>query len=113
MELTLGVETDDKRRGHVVTQAKDNWERPIGSSHSNQIMDTSEYLIEMADGTTEMYCTNFIADNMFAQVDDEGNQYQLLSEIVDHKRDGSPISISEGTVKSKSGNERLKPTTRG
>ena len=29
---------------------------------------------------------------MFAQVDDEGNRYQLLSEIVDHRRDGSEIT---------------------
>jgi hypothetical protein len=39
------------------------------------------------DGTMEKYATNVIADNMFAQVDDEVNVFQLLLEIMDHKKD--------------------------
>jgi len=94
MELVLGVGTGDERKGRVVKKSRDNWGRPIGRAHSNPIMDTSEYLVEMADGITEKYRANVIAENMFAQVDDEGSQFQLLSEIVDHKKDGSAFSIS-------------------
>ena len=47
MEVVLGVGTGDESR--------DNWGRPIGRAHSNPIMDTSEYLVEMTDGTTEKY----------------------------------------------------------
>jgi hypothetical protein len=33
---------------------------------------------------------------MYAQVDDEGNTFQLLSEIVDHKKDRTAIDVSDG-----------------
>jgi hypothetical protein len=33
---------------------------------------------------------------MYAQVDSEGNQYQLLSEITDHRSDNSAIQIADG-----------------
>jgi hypothetical protein len=46
---------------------------PIGCAHSNPFIHTREYDVEFMDGTTEKYATNVIADNMYAQVDDEGS----------------------------------------
>ena len=54
-----------------------------------------------------------MAENMYAQVDDEGLQYLLLQEITDHRKGNSVVPISEGTVRSANGTERPKVTTQG
>jgi hypothetical protein len=56
---------------------------------------------------------NVIADNMYAQVDDEGNMFQLLDEIMDHKKDDTAIDIANGTVTLASGNVKPKIPTQG
>jgi hypothetical protein len=50
---------------------------------------------------------------MYAQVDDEGIMFQLLLEIMDHKKDGTAIDISNGMVTSVNGNTKPKITTQG
>jgi hypothetical protein len=54
-----------------------------------------------------------IADNIYAQVDDEGNMFQLLDEIMDHKKNDMVIDIANGVVTSLSGNVKPKITTQG
>jgi hypothetical protein len=54
-----------------------------------------------------------IAKNMYAQVDDEGNMFQLLDEIMDHKKDDMAIDIANGTVTLANGNVKPKITTQG
>jgi hypothetical protein len=50
---------------------------------------------------------------MYAQVDSEGNQCQLLSEITDHRFDHSAIQIADGFTTSHNVNCVPKSTTRG
>ena len=50
---------------------------------------------------------------MYAQVDDEGNEFILLDEITDHRSDASAIPITNGTIRSANGSEKPKKTTRG
>ena len=50
---------------------------------------------------------------MYAQVNNEGNKYLLLSEITDHKSDGSTIQIADGMTRSANEQEKPKVTTRG
>jgi hypothetical protein len=50
---------------------------------------------------------------MFAQVDSEGNQYLLLQEITDHKKDNSAIPISDSKISSVNGQSKPKITTQG
>ena len=113
MELTMGVGTDDERRGRVVKRSKGIGGEPIGRAHANPYFDTREYDIEFTDGTTERYSANVIADNMYAQVDDEGNMFQLLDEITNHKKDGTAVDISDGMITSKNGNVKPRITTQG
>jgi hypothetical protein len=113
MELTLGVGTDDKRWGRVVKQSEGIGGDPIGRAHSNPFFDMREYNVEFTDGTTEKYAANVIAENMYAQVDDEGNMFQLVLEIMDHKKDGTAIDISNGMVTSANGNTKPKIATQG
>ena len=50
---------------------------------------------------------------MFTQVDYEGNQYLLMNEITDHRKDNKAIPISDGMTRGHNGNESPKITTRG
>ena len=50
---------------------------------------------------------------MYAQIDSEGQQYQLLDEIVDHRSDNTAIPIEQGFVRSRNGNQVPKVTTKG
>jgi hypothetical protein len=50
---------------------------------------------------------------MYAQVNNEDNMFQLLDEIMDHKKDDTAIDIANGTVTSANGNAKPKITTQG
>ena len=52
-----------------------------------------------------------IVKNMFAQVNDEGHQYAIIDEIVDHRKDNSAILISEGMIRGTNGQEKPMITT--
>ena len=41
---------------------------------------------------------------MFSHIDGEGHNFQILSNITDHKSDGNEISISDRFIKSINGN---------
>jgi hypothetical protein len=104
MELNMAIGMDNERWGQVVKCLRGIGGEPIGHAHSNPFFDMREYDVEFMDRTTEKYATNGIADNMYAQVGDEGNMFQLLLEIMDHKKDGMAIDIMDGTVTSANGN---------
>ena len=87
--------------------------KAIGRAHANPLFDTREYEVEFTDGTRKKYQANITAENMFKQVDNEGNQYLLLQEITDHRKDNSAIPISDGTVQSSNGTVKPKVMTRG
>jgi hypothetical protein len=113
MELRMGVGTDDDRWGQVIKCAKGIGGEPVGHAHANPFFDMREYEVEFTNGTIDQYAANVIANNMYAQVDDEGNMFQLLDEIMDHKKDDMVIDIANGTVTLASGNVKPKITTQG
>ena len=53
-----------------------------------------EYEIEFTNGTHEKYQANVIAENMYAQVNDEGNEFLLL----DTSRDARKNSFETHTI---------------
>ncbi len=108
-ELIMNVGTNDERRGRVVKRSRGLDGEAIGRAHVNPLFDTRKYEVEFTDGTREKYQANIIAEN----VDDEGNQYMLLQEITDHKKDNSAIPMSEGMIQNSSGTSKPKVTTRG
>jgi hypothetical protein len=113
MELRMSAGMDDERWGWVIKCAKGIGGEPVGRAHANPFFDTREYEVKFTDGTIERYAANVIAENMYAQVDDEGNMFQLLDEIMDHKKDDTAIDIANGTVTTSSGNVKPKITTQG
>ena len=65
------------------------------------------------DGHKASLAANAIAENMFAQVDDEGNRFVMLESIVDHRTDGNEIKKDDAFIMSHNGGRRRKQTTRG
>ena len=97
----------------VIKRLKGNNSNPVGTLHNNPILNTSEYTIEMYDGSSQELNDNIIAESMFTQVNSEGHHYQLLKEITDHRKYRSEIPISDGMIPSNNGNVVPKKTSRG
>jgi hypothetical protein len=64
---------------------------------------TRMYEVEYLDGYKASLAANTIAENLFAQVDEEGNHYV----------DGSQLKENEAFIKSSNGGQRCKETTKG
>jgi hypothetical protein len=47
------------------------------------------YEVEFLDGQVAEYSVNIIAENMYTQCNAEGNQYLLLNEVIDWRRDNN------------------------
>ena len=93
--------------------SKGNDGNPVVTRHNNPMLDTSEYTVEMSDGSSQELTANIIAESMFTQVDSEGHHYQLLQEITDHRKDRSEIPISDGMIRSHNINMVPKKKTHG
>ena len=65
-----------------------------------------EYEVEFPDGATDTFTANLIAENLYSQVDEEGNSYSIFSEIVDHKSDGTAVLKDDGLEVDKHGQTR-------
>jgi len=82
---------------------KDGNGNPIGRAHSNPILDTRMFEVEFLDGTTQALAANVIAENMFAQVDQEGRRLMLLSEIIGHRSNKNAVSKQDALITNKNG----------
>ena len=103
----------ERHHGAVVKRAKGFDGRPIGRKHENPLFDTRQYVVEFADGVVENYTANVIAENVVSQVDNEGHEYLLLKEIIDHRKDNTAVQKDDGFVLTRSGQRRPKITTAG
>jgi hypothetical protein len=61
----------------------------------------------------DVFTANMIAENLYSQVDLEGNSYLIMSEITDHKSDGSAVKKGDGMEVTSDGKVRPKQTTKG
>ena len=79
----------------------------------NPIMDSRMYEVEYCDGYVAEMAANVISDNLFAQVDQEGNRFLLIRYIIDTRTDGTQTLQKDVFVVTKSGTKRRKNTTKG
>ena len=112
-ELIMDVGSGNERKGRVTKRSRVHGGKPIGVAHNNPLFDNREYDVEFTYGSIEKYAANIIAENMFAQVDDEGREHLITKDIVDHKKDHTAIPISEGKSRSYNRKESPKISTRG
>jgi hypothetical protein len=99
--------------GRVVGRKRDANGNPIGRAHSNPILDTRIYEVVFPDGETAEYSANVLAECIYAQVDNEGNQHLLLEAIVDWKRTPESVENEDILQVSHNGNIHPRRTTKG
>ncbi len=113
MELALPRDGAEVQFGRVVKRLRDKDGLPIGTAHDNPILDTRMYEVEFQDGHKASLAANAIAENLFAQIDDEGNRHILFEEIVDHRTNGKQVLQQDAFIVNRSGTQRRRETTVG
>ena len=113
MELALPRDGDGPEFARVTKRLRDANGIPIGTANDNPILDTRIYEVEYLDGYKASLAANTIAENLFSQVDEEGNRYVLLDAIADHRVNGEQLNDDEAFIRSANGGKRRKETTKG
>ena len=103
-EILLPNQDGNNKMAKFIKRVKGNDGNPVGTQHNNTMLDTSEYTVEMYDGSSQEITANIIAESMLAQVDSEGHHYQLLQEIIDHSKEQLSVPISDGMIRLHNGN---------
>ena len=78
--------------GPVIQHKCDHDGNPTRRQNTNPILDAHLYDVQFADGHVEEITTNVIAESLYSQIDNEGNQYLIIQEIADHKKNGSVLA---------------------
>ena len=84
-------------QGSVRRRKPDVEANTIGRANSNPIMDTWTYEVEFEYGSMSTYSENVISESMYAQCDEEGQQYLLFGPISD-QIDGNALSVADQDV---------------
>jgi hypothetical protein len=71
----------------------------VGKQHAEHLQNALLQTYEFPDGRSGEYTTNMIAENMYAQCDIEGIQYNLMEIIVDHNTDEHVIAPGDMYIK--------------
>jgi hypothetical protein len=69
--------------GKVVGRKHDRDGNPVGQTNTNPILDTRVYDVIFPDGNTLEYSANAEAESLYSQVDNKGNQFHPLDDIID------------------------------
>jgi len=100
-------------RGRVIGRKRDADGNPTGRANPNSILDTRVYNVEFDDGDVTELTANLIAQAMYTQCDADGNQYMLLSQLVDHRKDNTAITVADQIVRRDNGRTYKRRTTTG
>ena len=96
----------------VIRRKTDHLGVPLGKAHANPLLDTWEYEVQLEDGTYDSYFANTIAENLYAQCDAEGREFNTVKDIIGHKTDGHALNKADGSYMV-GGHQRPKKTTAG
>jgi hypothetical protein len=72
-------------KGRITSRKRDKDGNPIGLANANPIFDMREYIFTFNDGDETVLNANLIAEAMYAQCNQDGNQYVLLASVIDHR----------------------------
>jgi hypothetical protein len=103
----------EQLRGIVKRRSHDLNGNPIGLRNPNPILDTRKYEVQLPDGSSETYGANIISENIMSSVDDEGNLFVLMDEIIEHRSHNDAVREADAWYTTKTGTRRRKPTTKG
>ena len=114
MELAIPQgDSLEPRLARVTKRLKDANGLPIGLANENPILDTRMDEVEYLDGERMSLAANNIAENLFAQIDDDGNHQVLMDEIIGHRSNEHAIKQQDTFIVTKTGTKRRKETTKG
>ena len=97
----------------VTKQMKDLNSLPIGTAAYNPLLDTRMYEVEYLDSEKASLSANYITENLFAQVNDEGNQQVLMHEIIDYHINVQEVKQQDAFITTKTGPQCCHETTKG
>ena len=103
---------DETLRAEVLRRKTDHHGNPIGRAHTNPILDTRLYEVRFPDGEIQEFTANTIAENLYAQTDDEGRTHVLMKDIIDHKANKHAIKRGADFI-THNGRRHRRPTTKG
>ena len=86
---------------------------PIGTADDNPILDTQMYEVEFMDGTKQSLSANYIAENLFTQVDQDGNHQVLLDKIIDYRTTRKEVKQQDAFITTRTSTKRRRETTIG
>jgi hypothetical protein len=113
MELALPKSGGEVEFGRVVKRLRDKDGLNIGTVNDNPILDTRVYEVNFLDGHRASLAANVIAENLYSQVDSEGNHHVLFSDIIDHRTNGKQLSKDDALIMTSIGTKRRHETTVG
>ena len=97
----------------VIKRLRDADGIPIGTANENPILNSNMYEVEYQDGMRASLVANCIAENLFAQVDQEGNRHVLLDEIIDYRVNSHKVKLQDAFITTGTGTRRRRETTIG
>ena len=103
----------EPRMARVTKRLKDANGIHIGTADDNPLLNTRMYEVEYLDGECASLSANHIAENLFAQVDDEGNRQVLMKEIIDYHTNGQEVKHQDAFITTRTGTKRRRETTKG
>ena len=71
-------------QGTVLRRAKGQDRKPMGTHNPNPRLDTRSYTVPLSDGCHREFAANIIAENLYAQVDEDGIEHLFIQEITGH-----------------------------
>ena len=86
---------------------------PIGEYDDNPMLNTRVYDVMFPDGIVHQYSANIIAQNIYESSDDDGYRYQLMEEIIGHRKSKDAVSKEEGYITGKNGQKKKRITSKG
>ena len=107
---------EEMKRAKVTRRSKDQDGDLIGTYDANPLLNTMVYDVEFDDGTVREYGANIIAQNMYAQVDENGRSQSILKAIVDHHvytTHSGYVHKKDKWITTRSGQKRLRKSTAG
>ena len=113
MELTLDQGGDRKEFAIVKKILEYANRRPIGVTNDNPILDSRMYEVKYRDGYLAAKEASVIDENLFTQVDQEGNRFVLINSTIKTRTDGTQTLQQDAFVITKCGTKLIKNTTKG
>ena len=116
LNMELAVPSGDNPNAQytkVTKRLRDADGIPIGMANENSILDSRMYEVEYQEGTKASLAANYIAENFFTQVDQEGNRHILLDELIDYRVNGCEVKLQDAFITTGTGTRRRHETTIG